>query len=60
MRAVTVQGKQFRSIKEAANYYGIPAMTVYNRMHDVKWNFDSIFLLPVIERQNHHRRKASA
>ncbi len=57
-KKIIVQGKEFKSIAEAARYFDIPLPTVYARMRLNHWKLDTIFLLPVIEKQNHKRRAA--
>ncbi len=61
MSKVEIQGKTFKSIKAAAEYYNIPVKTVYARLKDCKsWDLNQIFLVPVINSQNHRTRRIFA
>lgn len=58
MRKIEIQGRVFKSIKEAAEFYQIPVKTVYGRRKDCKsWDLKQIFLVPVITAKNHRTNK---
>lgn len=49
-RAVTVNGKMFDSISDAAKAYNISIQTVYQRIHRYGWSVEKALTVPIIQK----------